>query len=107
MSIHTGDALNQLPVDDTHPSHDEIMMVNELFKKEKNTITKILDEVKSVILVAVLFIVFSLPVIDTTLHRFIPMTQNSWIILTLIKAVAFMIIFYLISNISFFHKSIN
>ena len=107
MSIHTGDALDQLPVDESHPSHDEITMVNELFKKEKSTLTKIVDEVKSVILVAVLFVVFSLPVIDDTIRRFIPMTQNSWIILILIKATTVMVIFYLINNISFFHKSVN
>ena len=56
MSIHTGDAIDNLPVDESQPSHDEIRMVNELFKKERSTLTKLLDEVKSVILVAVLFL---------------------------------------------------
>lgn len=107
MSIHTGDAIDNLPVDESQPSHDEIRMVNELFKKERSTLTKLLDEVKSVILVAVLFVIFSLPIVDTTLHKFVPITQNSWIILTVIKAIAVMVIFYFISNISFFHKSVK
>lgn len=107
MSLPTGDALDQLPVDKSMPSHDEINMVNMLFKKEKSTMAKIFDEIKSVLFVAALFIIFSLPIIDTTLHNLIPITQTSWMILISIKAVAVMIIYYLISNIGIIRNTVN
>jgi len=102
--MQTGDAIDQLPVDESVPSHDEINMLNTLFKKEKGVIAKIFDEIKGVIIVAALFIIFSLPIIDTTLHNIIPITQNSWIILILIKATAVMIIFYFLSNLNVMRK---
>lgn len=103
----TGDAIDQLPVDESMPSHDEINMVNTLFKKERGAMAKIFDEIKSVLIVAGLFIIFSLPIVDTTLQNLIPITRNSWIILISIKAIIVMIIFYFISNLSIIRNTLN
>jgi hypothetical protein len=95
------DVIDQLQEDKNAPSHDEINMVNTLFKKERSTIQKIFNEVKTVIFVALLYIALSIPYVDTLIQKVIPITQTSWMILILIKAVVFMFIFYFLNNMYF------
>jgi hypothetical protein len=104
MSFQTGDSIDSLPVDESVPSHEDIQTVNALFQKEKSMVMKIFDEVKSVLLVAILFVVFSLPIIDSTLGKFIPIVQTSWIALIAIKAVAVMVVFYFVNNFYLLRK---
>jgi hypothetical protein len=96
--MSTGDNIKQLPIDEQIPSQNEINIVNTIFKKEKTTMDKVFGEFNTILFVGVLFLIFSLPIVDDTIKRFIPMTQSSFIILLLLKVFAFMVVFWIVNN---------
>lgn len=98
------DIIGELPIDQSVPSHNEINMVNTLFKQNKSIIYNILDEIKSSILIGILFIIFSLPQIDEFIKKIIPAYAGSMYILLIVKAVILVIIFYLINNLYLMKK---
>ena len=54
------DIIDDLPTDHTVPSHSEINIVNNLFKENKSGMYKILHELKTALLIGILFIIFSI-----------------------------------------------
>ena len=93
-----GDNIDSLPTDQTVPSHNEIQMVETIFKKKLTTMQKILSGVKEFVLLLVLFIVFSLPQLDSILRKLISMTESPYILI-LIKGILFVIVYFLIKNL--------
>lgn len=98
-SLSNADPISQLPADQTQPSHNELMIVNSLFKDHGNSINIIFKEMQDAILVGILFITLSLPQIDDMIKRILPMTQNSIYILLLVKAIIVMALFWLIKHL--------
>lgn len=96
--IQNADIISQLPSDQTQPSHNELRIVNSLFKENNNMMTSIFVEAKDSLLVGLLVILFSLPYIDELIKRFLPMTEKSPYILILVKACAAMALFWLIKH---------
>lgn len=97
-SLSNADPISQLPADQTQPSHNELMIVNSLFKDHGNAMNAIFKEMQGAILVGILFIALSLPQIDDMIKRMLPMTQNSIYILLLVKAIVIMSLFWLIKH---------
>jgi hypothetical protein len=93
-----GDNIQTLPVDNNYPTHNEIHMVDTLFKQKHTAVQKILTSSKEFVLLLILFIVFSLPFIDELINKFV-MTTDSPYILIGIKGAVFVIIYFLIKNI--------
>ena len=91
-----GDIIDQLPSDKTQPSHDEIRIVDSLFKKKKGVFDKILSETKDVLVIGILFVIFSIPQIDELIKKVIKITQTSPYILILIKSVIFMLCYFIL-----------
>ena len=100
-----GDPIAQLPVDQSQPTNNELQIVNSLFTKHKGTMDTIVAEAKDSLIIGLLFIVFSLPVVDNLVKKLIPMTQKSSYILVAVKAVAVMAIFWLVSHFYLSRKS--
>jgi hypothetical protein len=98
------DLLTQLPVDKIQPSHEEIQIVDVLFKNHTSTMNLIFNEAKESLIVAILFILFSIPQIDDIIKKFLPITENSIYFLIVIKAAILMILFWLIK---YFYLSKN
>ncbi len=93
------DIIDDLPTDHTVPSHSEINIVNNLFKENKSGMYRILHELKTAILIGVLFIIFSIPHVDDLIKRIIPSSYaGSIYILLLVKAILLVIVFYFINN---------
>jgi hypothetical protein len=92
------DIIDQLPVDNQLPTHDEINLINTIFKKEKTNIEKILEEFKSVILIGILYILLSLNYIDNFIKSVLPITLKYPYIIILLKAVVLMLIVWVINN---------
>lgn len=83
-----GDNINTLPIDKTPPTQDELYLVNNLFEEpNKSILTKLMGDMKDTILIAILFILFSLPQINEIIHKIVPATTNSIYILLVIKAI--------------------
>lgn len=96
--IQNGDIISDLPADETQPSHNEIRIVNALFKEHNNTLTAILKEGQDAILVALLFIILSFPQIDDMIKRFLPVTEKSEYFLIGFKALIIMILFWIVKH---------
>ena len=94
-----GDSINNLPFDQTIPTHNEIKLVNSLFKEQKSIFFKILDKSKDLLVLALFFIIFSLPQIDSIIKKFISITNNSLYILISIKALLFVFTYFIINNL--------
>ena len=104
INYSTGDELTQLPFDKSIPTHNEILIVDNLFKQKQNLFNKILEKSKDLVILAILFIIFSLPQFDFFLNKFIPSTNNSLYILIGAKAFLFIFTYFLTQNIHLVRK---
>lgn len=102
----SGDPIDMLPTDSSVPSHGELKILDTLFKSKVSTTTKFIREAKDLVIIAGLFVIFSLPVIDETIKKFVTVTENSPYILLLTKAILFTITFFVIKNIYLVKKEI-
>ena len=76
------DLLRSLPVDETPLNHDEIHILQTLFKDENSRdLSTIFIELKDAVIGGVLFAILSSNKIDTNIHRYAPSTKNSHIIM--------------------------
>lgn len=92
------DIIDQLPVDNQLPTHEEINLINTIFKKEKTNIEKILEEFKSVIFIGILYILLSLIYVDNFIKSILPITLKYPYIIILIKAIILMLVVWIINN---------
>jgi hypothetical protein len=87
-----GDSIQQLPADQAPPTHDEIKIVDSIFKEHHSTIQIILNDAKSTILIGILFIIFSIPQLDDLIRKFVTIAESPYILI-LIKSVIFMVFY--------------
>ena len=92
------DRLQDLPTDKSLPTHNETILINSLFHK-KNTFDTLLKHTKDLLLLAIIFIIFSIPQIDTLIKKFIQPAQTSLYILIGVKTLLFISLFFIINNI--------
>jgi len=98
-----GDIIENLPTDSSMPSHDELQIINSIFRENKTSNGKLFEEAKEVIILIILFIILSIPPVDSALKKFIPAT-NSPYILILIKGIILAVVFYTIKNMYLIQK---
>jgi hypothetical protein len=96
--MNNSDVITSLPVDANPPSQDEVKILDVLFHKQKGTMEKIFSESKDVLIVGLLYILFSIPQIDSFIIKFIPSAETSIYILLSVKALIFMIAFFILKN---------
>ena len=99
------DVIDELPTDLSIPSHSEINMVNTLFKQNRGKMQIIFDELKSSILIGVLFILFSMPQVDDFVKKIVPSSEKSIYILLGNKAIAVIAVFYFLNNMYLVRKT--
>ena len=100
-NIHTqngGDPISSLPIDKNPPKPSEIQIIDTLFKKHKGSMISIATELKEPIIIAILFITFSLPSLNQIIKNFVPLVENSPFILLIVKAIGLAFIFWLIKH---------
>jgi hypothetical protein len=92
-----GDRIDLLPSDSSIPSHNEIKIMDTLFKEKKSTISRLFTGIKEILVMGALFIIFSLPILDGIITRFIKLAE-SYPMLLGIKCLLFMFSYFLINN---------
>ena len=93
------DLIKDLPTDKVEPSTDELQMMDILFKNANTPgMNNLFKEIKDSLIVGILFILLSIPQIDTLLNKYIPITQTSPYILILIKAIFIIGLYWLIKH---------
>ena len=91
------DVLSTLPTDKIPPTQSELQILNTLFNHKKE-INNILSEAKEAIIVGIIFLLFSVPQLDSLIQKFIPITEKSTYILLLIKILFVIVLFWVIKH---------
>jgi hypothetical protein len=89
--------LVQLPTDASMPSHEELQIINTIFQENKATNGKLFNEAKEIVIIIILFIILSIEPVDKLLKKFIPSSNNQYILI-LIKGIILGVSFYVIKN---------
>ena len=86
------DLISELPVDKKEPSTTELQIVNTLFTKHKKTMNSIFSEAKESLIVGILFVIFTIPFVDSMIRKVLPITDRLPWVLLLIKILIVMIL---------------
>lgn len=91
------DDIESLPLDKYYnPSKAETEIVDMLFGKNKSD--AVVNEIKDLVVIGILFLVFSLKNVDDLILKFIPVTQKSVYYLLGVKTIAFTVCFWIVKN---------
>jgi hypothetical protein len=99
-----GDYIDKLPLDNIMPSHEEIKLVDTLFKEQQTTFNKIFINLKDVLILGLLFVAFSVPQLDSVVMKILPCTEKSPYLLIGAKALLFMLVYFVIKNVYLVRK---
>ena len=91
--MQKGDLIKNLPTNDSDPTPTEVEILKTLFPEKSMSFN-----IKDILLVGSLFIIFSLSPVDSLLKKLFPFTENASYLLVLIKAVIVMILYWIIST---------
>jgi hypothetical protein len=100
----SGDRLDRLPVDEQTVSNNELQILDTLFKKEKGTLERFLDGIRDILVVGLIFIIISLPQLNELIGKFFPTTLNSEYMLIFVKAIIFMVVYFVVKNFCLVRK---
>jgi hypothetical protein len=98
------DRIDTLQTDQTAPSHAEIQIVNSLFKEKIGTVKRIMNGTKDVLIMGVIYVLMMLPQIDSLIKKVLPVSATSVYILILVKAIIFMLMYFIVKNIYLVRK---
>ena len=94
-----GDFIKTLPTNKSQPSYNEQRYIDMLFKDQsQSSIMLVLNELKTILIFISLFILFSIPQTDNLFRDAIPICRTSLYALTIIKAILFAIVLWVINN---------
>lgn len=99
-----GDPINRLPTDASIPSHDELQIINSIFRENKASGGRIFEEAKEVVILVILFIVLSIEPLDKGLKKVVPAANNQYVLI-LIKGIILGVAFYVIKNFYLVRKN--
>lgn len=97
------DSIETLPTDKNAVSHSELQIVDSLFQ-QKPAFDAILSGTKEVLLAGFLFVLLSLPQADELIKKVFKSSTTSPYILLIIKAIVFMVLFFVIKNMYLVRK---
>lgn len=99
------DKIDELPTDNNTLSHDEIQVLDTLFKSQKADMYKLMMGTQDIALAGVLFIIFSVKPVEDAIVNFFPSAGTSPYILVGIKCFLFMVTFFVAKNMYLARKS--
>lgn len=100
------DKISNLPVDDSPsiPEDEALLNTYITIDKNKEVVQKTFGSNRDILLCTLIFIIFSLPLFDTLLESIYIPAQQSIFYKIIIKSLLFLIILFLITNISYIKK---
>ena len=100
----SSDQINMLPTDKIAVENEDLQIVDKVFEKNSSKMGRIASEFKDSLIAGVLFALLSFPQVDSLIQRFVPLVNNSPILLLIFKVVIFVISFFVIKNFAFAKK---
>ena len=82
-----------------NPSNEELLILDNVFVKNKNTLSNIFVEFKESLIIFILYIILSIDKIDGVLKKNIPILEKSNIYLIVFKGIILVFVFWIIKNI--------
>ena len=102
------DSLEQLPTDRIPPTQEEKDMLSWLYLDPRETIrdttTKVALEMRTVFWMGLFFFLLSLPQADALLHSVVPMTKENTLFTSAAKTVIFVVVAWVLLNLSYLWK---
>ena len=96
-----GDYIENLPKDTKNADYEKQKpVIDTVFGENETLFKKAMKELSNSILIAVLFILFTLPQIDTLILKNIPNSNNS-IVMYAVKCFFIIVLYYLCRNVQF------
>lgn len=93
------DDIRKLPTDKTELTNSEILIIDSLFPPiVESKKSNLKETVKTIALLAFLFIICNLPFIDTIINKIYPVSNNSFIITLVIKTILFVFLYFFITH---------
>tara|TARA_Y100000996_G_scaffold388955_1_gene348961 strand:+ start:3899 stop:4207 length:309 start_codon:yes stop_codon:yes gene_type:complete len=101
-----GDHIKKLNIQQNLAKDEDMSVIKELFVNPKYSynIKHIAYVLKDYILIAILYIIFSIHFVNNIFNCIAPITNGSEIILIVIKGIVFAIIFYILKNLTLAFK---
>jgi uncharacterized membrane protein YozB (DUF420 family) len=96
-----GDLIQNLPLEKTEYSENQMKIANIVFKENKSALSVLGCELKEGVILSILFIIFSSPQLDAFIIKTIPNSNNMFVMYS-IKCILIIILFYIFKN---FHLS--
>jgi hypothetical protein len=93
-----GDFIKNLPTDNTVITTNEMNIMNTVFLENKKTIRSLYSGTKDIIIAGILFFIFTLPFIDSTLGYCFNFVNTSSLIMNVTKSIIFMVILFFCQN---------
>jgi hypothetical protein len=93
QQIKNHDLISGLPTDESEVVENELQILNMIFKENPSSFKVIFREIYESLIVAILFIIFSLPYVDNIVQCVLPITNNYYF-LVVIKAIFVMFLFW-------------
>lgn len=98
ISYTNSDLLQKLPVDNNEPTKEEVNVIQSLFPPKQNKeMQLIFNEAKESIIVGILFLIFSVPYLDTVIQKILPLAQSPFIMI-LVKVALMMVLYWVIKH---------
>lgn len=98
-----GDLIQNLPVEKTQYSDNQMKIANIVFKENQSVLSIIGCELKEGVILSLLFILFSSPHLDAFIIKTIPNSNNMFIMYG-IKCILIVILFYILKNFQLSRK---
>jgi hypothetical protein len=98
-----GDLIQNLPVEKTQYTENQMKIANIVFKENQSVLSSIACELKEGVILSILFIVFSSPQLDAFIIKTIPNSNNMFFMYG-IKCTAIIILFYILKNFQLSRK---
>jgi uncharacterized integral membrane protein len=92
------DPIESLPTDKDNVSANSLHLLNTFFTEKESHVRVMLGELREVVILAILYILISLPQVDSFLLNIFSFTNNSPIILMVVKGVVLGILYYVTTN---------
>ena len=93
-----GDFIKNLPTDNTVITTNEMNIMNTVFLENKKKIRSLYSGTKDIIIAGILFFIFTLPFIDSTLGYCFNFVNTSSLIMNVTKSIIFMVILFFCQN---------
>ena len=94
-----GELITNLPTDKSEVNKEDFVILNQLFSEEnKSILTTILVELKDIVFIFILFLIFTIPQTTGLIQKYIPITIKHFLYVNILKGIVFSLLVWAYRN---------